>query len=160
MVGAMLCLTSILVVLCMNMKPEITKMMATGAAIDAVFTIFLLICASIPCNGPKSRRKLCHKLFPFNYILLLNFTLATSVLLCFLVLKTDNFAVVQATSLTFAMVVGLATFAWTKKSKENDATQMAIATTDVGQYVFVLGFMFAAVGILMMVCKDQLTTSM
>jgi hypothetical protein len=59
-----------------------------------ILTVFLLIFASVPCNGHKSNRKSCNKIFPVNYILLFIFNMATTFILCFLCAKTDAYAVI------------------------------------------------------------------
>lgn len=87
------------------------------SVISAIFCIFLLVFGAIPCNGPRSRKRNCHKLYPFNYILLAVFTLCITFLICLSVEKSDGFVVVQSVAMTTGMVIGLTTYAWTNLAK-------------------------------------------
>jgi len=83
------------------------------AGATAILCIMLLACIGIPCNASRNnaKRKTCHMIYPFNYIILLVFTLAISYLLSLLVVTTESIIVLQAACMTTAMVIGLSSFA-------------------------------------------------
>jgi len=141
-----------------------------GACISVavcLLCVSLLIFVAIPCNGAKSTRKQCHKLYPANYILLFTFNFATTFILCFLTAKTDAYAVIQSISLTFAMVVGLGTYAW--KSLEGDVKKSddskhpnnkVMDLTQLGPYLHMVSFIVIAVGTIFLVAGDKLDNKM
>ena len=142
----------------------------TGACVSVavcLLCVFLLIFVAIPCNGAKSTRKPCHKFYPANYILLFIFNFATTFILCFLTAKTDAYVVIQSISLTFAMVVGLGTYAW--KGLEGDVKKAdgsktpnnkVMDLTQLGPYLHMVSFIVIAVGTIFLVAGDKLDDKM
>lgn len=125
--------------------PEITGGGYYAGAL-AVLCIMLLACIGVPCGGPRSKRRNCHKIFPFNYIILLIFTLSIAYLLSLLVLRSKSICVLQAACMTTAMVIGLSSFAVIH--------QRTMVLTDFVAYLYITGFIVTVQSILFYTFKS------
>jgi FtsH-binding integral membrane protein len=125
--------------------PEITGGGYYAGAL-AILCIMLLACIGVPCGGPRSKKRNCHKIFPFNYIILLLFTLSIAYLLCLLVLKTESICILQAACMTTAMVIGLSSFAVIHKR--------TFDLTSFTPYLYISGFVATVQAILFFTFKS------
>ena len=112
----------------------------------AVLSIILLACVKLPSGGSKKKKIHIHMRTPFNYFILLVFTLAISYLLCILVESTKLICVLQATCMTTAMVIGLTSFAVIH--------QRTMQLTSFAEYLYITGFIVTAQAILFYTFKS------